>query len=459
MSRRVLERLLRAMAVGSVVVPGCTDRAVTIDDGDEGPQPAPSSSGDEGADAAGVEAGGLASTGGGPGEAEAEAEVDGGDDGMIFDIGGSPGDVFVPPPPLDPSLCADPVGNPAFACEFDPEPDAPLYYFCVESTPGVLCDDYGWDAEYKANECIGSTCTSDVGLWATGCGADPTVTDACCYWLVYLDSGWCLPPEGRPFVIDGAARLADTASRGDWLEPAAPDLQGLTSAQREGLATMWTEHARFEHASIASFARFVLQLLSVGAPAALVHDAQRAMADEIRHATATFGLASAYAGRPIGPGVLDVGGSLDTIAGLEAIVVATVDEGCIAETISAWQALEAARDATDPAVTAVLHAIAEEELRHAELAWRFVRWALSVGSTGLRRSVAAAFADAAHKVPRGSQPPPGLDEPTMQHHGVLTPARRAATARIALQEIIAPAAAALLDAPSMPREPCRVAPG
>ena len=63
-----------------------------------------------------------------------------------------------------------------------------------------------------------------------------------------------------------------------------------------------------EHASIAAFARFSLELLAFGAPPDLVEQAQAAMADETRHAKLCFALAGAYAERPIGPGALDMTG-------------------------------------------------------------------------------------------------------------------------------------------------------
>jgi hypothetical protein len=48
-----------------------------------------------------------------------------------------------------------------------------------------------------------------------------------------------------------------------------------------------------EHASVAAFARFTLDLLALGAPADLVQSAQQALGDEIAHAELCFGLAGA----------------------------------------------------------------------------------------------------------------------------------------------------------------------
>ena len=55
----------------------------------------------------------------------------------------------------------------------------------------------------------------------------------------------------------------------------------------------------------------------------------------------------------------------------------TVHEGCVGETLAALIAAEQALEAKDPSVRAALQKIAEDEARHAEFAWRVVRWALA----------------------------------------------------------------------------------
>jgi hypothetical protein len=149
-----------------------------------------------------------------------------------------------------------------------------------------------------------------------------------------------------------------------------------------------------EHASIAAFARFTLQLLALGAPAFLVESATRAMADETRHARLAFAVASAYAGRTLGAGPLAVDRALEATT-LVDIVVAAVREGCIGETVSALHAAEARYYVTDPALQRVLTAIIDDETRHAQLAWRFVQWALERGGEKVRGAARAEFARAA----------------------------------------------------------------
>jgi hypothetical protein len=440
MTRRVLERLIAAIAVGS----GCTSRATTGDDDDGTNDVEGSSSTGEDVPVDPSVGGGMPASTTGAGEGDGEVDDGEVDDGPKFDVWTDP-----PKPDVggtfDPGECADVVGNPDFLCE-PVHPGAPMHYLCIPPWRGYTCDDMtAYSAALEANQCIGASC-SGPGYDGNDCGHDPSVTDACCYWIEYTDQAYCQPP-GRPFVVDGEGRLADLVTGHAWSVTVTPRTDDLTPTERSALASMWSEHARFEHASVASFARFVMQLLAVGAPAELVAEATSAIDDELRHATAMFGLASAYAGRPLGPGPLDVSRGLEACGDLEAIVIAAVDEGCIAETVSALEVLHAARHARDPAVRSVLHAIADEELRHAELAWRFVSWALGRGGASLHRRVRAAFDTAARKAPRGPARPEGLGDEVMRRHGLVPAFERAAVARLALDEIVAPAAAALLSPP------------
>src|SRR5436190_13763000 len=88
------------------------------------------------------------------------------------------------------------------------------------------------------------------------------------------------------------------------------------------------------------------------------------------------------------------------------MIETVVREGCIGETVAALEAREALARASDPAVRAVLARIARDEARHAELAWRTVAWALSIGDERVRAAVAAAFRDAERALPAAE---PALD--------------------------------------------------
>jgi hypothetical protein len=207
-----------------------------------------------------------------------------------------------------------------------------------------------------------------------------------------------------------------------------------------------------EHASIAAFARFTLQLLQVGAPPALIADSGRAMNDETRHAQLCFTLASQYAGGPMGPGPLNISGALDTSSLLE-IVLTTIEEGCIGETIAALEAAEGAEHAQDPAVRVVLEQIRVDELRHSELAWRFVSWALKSGDRALHTAVCAAFAQLEIEAKTDA---PGeltaLDEQLLTC-GIVGPSVARQLRLQALRSVVLPCARALLSSTSQGEAP------
>jgi hypothetical protein len=216
---------------------------------------------------------------------------------------------------------------------------------------------------------------------------------ACCYT-------WFIPcPGGRAFRdCDGAPRVASTTRRADWThESLAIDLE-LSASERAARADHWTKEALFEHASVASFAQLTLDLLAFGAPPELVEEAQRAALDEVRHAKIAFALASAYAGQPIGPGALET--SPARASSLADLARSTFRDACVGETIAAASLRDRARSAEDPTVARALDAIAEDEERHAELAWSIVAWAIATGGSDVARAIGDARLAALNELPR-----------------------------------------------------------
>lgn len=211
----------------------------------------------------------------------------------------------------------------------------------------------------------------------------------------------------------------------------------------ERAASEWAIRAQNEHASIASFGRFSLGLLGVGAPADLLELSHRAALDEIVHAKMSFAIANAYGGRTLGPGPLELGGALDTLGGLVELVEATVIEGCVGETLSALEAREAERAAVEPCAKLALEQIAEDEARHAELAWAFVRWALAVAPE-LRDGVRRTFEGALGRVRAGSADARCF-EPDLEKFGFLTRERCSLLRLRAVDETIGPALSAMLS--------------
>jgi hypothetical protein len=255
-------------------------------------------------------------------------------------------------------------------------------------------------------------------------------------------AGSCL--VGRPLIIGSSARLAPLGECREWTGHVAPDMTGLDAATRRALADAYAADGLAEHASVASFARFVLHCLALGAPAAIVEGAQRAMADEIEHARLSFGLASAYAGRHVAPGALDVRGALDDSVDLAQIATSVAREGCVAETVSALLLAAAADAAEDGAVRAVLARVAQEEDAHALVGWRFVRWALEAGDDRVRRALEDVFAHAEQYVGFGARTELPGKPAAMRAHGYLPVDERRGVAMDALRRVVMPAAQALM---------------
>lgn len=277
----------------------------------------------------------------------------------------------------------------------------------------------------------------------------------CVYTMgeVFVEDGQCCQLlegyqeccDGRPFIVHEEARTAAAVRRRDWCGDPRPRLDGLSDRLRAELAAAWQTDGLMEHASIASFARFVLHLVALGAPPELVAEATRAQADEIEHARACFALASAYAGEPVGPGPLMVDDALAEPVTLVSATVAAVREGCIGETLAAYQAEMAAARAAEPTVREALRIIAADEARHAALAWRFVAWALEQGGAEIREAVERAFAE--HAVGPAVTEGPGLhlDLVAWRAHGRLTPRELADVLARGRAEIVMPCARALLE--------------
>lgn len=255
--------------------------------------------------------------------------------------------------------------------------------------------------------------------------------------------GWCNCDCGRPFFVGGEARVASTLARGDWCEPLQPRL--VDEATRRVLAARWTEIAAFEHASVASFARFGLQLMQLGAPPQLLRDNQRALADEIEHARLAFGLASAYAGAPVGPGGLDVGAAVERETDLRRIIEGLIVEACVGETLAAIEAHEAALWAEDPVVRALLDQIAADEWRHAQLGWRSLAWMLERADAELCRFALFMLEAAATSLASLPVVTPNGGDHELRRHGVLDEALRQELRCAGINAVIVPCIAALRE--------------
>jgi hypothetical protein len=257
---------------------------------------------------------------------------------------------------------------------------------------------------------------------------------------------------GRPFLVGDEARQAELVLAGDReasLRVAGPiDDSELTRA----LAAAWLRCALTEHASVAAFARLSLQLLSHGAPLELVAGAHHAALDEIRHATHCLARAHRYTSRRFSLGALDVTGCLERPTLVE-LARLDVLEGCVGETIAAAVVAEQAARARDPELARELHGIAEDESRHAALAWRVARWALESGGSSVRCAVVDAFRSWRSPALDGDAPTPLALALTELGH--LDRRSYALAAAATFSEVVLPLARELLASRLWPNRPTR----
>jgi hypothetical protein len=268
------------------------------------------------------------------------------------------------------------------------------------------------------------------------------------------------PCPRRPFLVASRPRAGALVARSDWTAPAAPGAIELDARTARALAEAWLEDGRQEHASIAAFARFTMLALAVGAPPEFAQGSQGASLDEIAHANGCLALARRYGAGDVGPGPVSLAGAMpEQDAALADLAALTVHEGCVGETLGVLLATEQLSTATDPEVRALLERIVRDEQRHAELAWRFVRWAIERGGEEVRRAVAAAFDEAMAETRALDYPPdPGCDLQAFAAHGRLTRARTASMVERGLREIVEPCAKVLLEgAPRSGSSDARVA--
>lgn len=388
--------------------------------------------------------------------------------------------------PMDLDLSMYPEGVPA-ECKSDRDCTEKEFGYCHYAYRQLRCD-YGCERDEdcgpgavchcgpnvgicrpaecaKDADCNGKRC---LGLWDPPClgavdGDQVTIRFSCereideCLGDAECASGNCEKhPEsnrcgprvvcGRPFLVGGVPRLATARARDGSSLPAGPREDGALGVDaRRALARHWTSLGLMEHASVAAFARFTLELLAFGAPPALLREAQRAMGDEIAHTELCFSIAARYAGRAIEASPLPIAGALDDTS-LERSLVTAFLEACVGETVAAVEARLAASGARDADIRAALERIAEDESRHAELGWRFLKWGLERCADEERRRLCAELRrlldrELASGADATSEDDVGM--PELAAYGVPSVAERQSARRAALEGVVVPCAEAL----------------
>ncbi len=358
-------------------------------------------------------------------------------------------------PMLHPQLDADTLamGQAYRACAPDEGAECPLPQ-----------DFHAWEAQQLAAYALDQPL--DPTVLAMACGLDTWVEaeegfdSSCCYVVsigLQAEAPFptCARPdndngnngggggywyEGRPFEVEAGRHSASVDPHRPWPSPDRGLTPPADAALRAQVAHAWQQTALAEHASIASFSRFQLELLSLGAPADLLARSAAAIADELRHAEHAFAVASALGGEAVGPSALPIEGALARSHDIVAVLTGAIVEGCINETIAAV-AVQRAADQVDNATLADdLRGVADDEARHAELSWAFVRWLLA------ERPELVPVAQEAFASFDLGEAPEGQDDPRLAAYGVMGPVAQHALGLEVLQGVVRPCAEALFAA-------------
>ncbi|MBC8071525.1 MAG: hypothetical protein IAG13_24570, partial [Deltaproteobacteria bacterium] len=248
-SRWLTRRIDVAIAAGFVLA-GCSDRAIGDDSGAGGTSEG--STGGPGGTSVGTSMGTSVSTtvsvtsaGDSSSTTFDSDEAEGDEDQPSFDVG-----VALDVAPLPPFDCDVPPPFELGGCGGNGEYEQ-MWICTAPSTEGDCLPPDDASVVELMQDCAGNCGSLD----SDACGPSLDLEGACCYWALG-ESGQC---PGRPFMIDGHARLAATIPGTGWLETTRVDPQPHDAA----LAAAWLYDARTEHAAIASFARFSMQLLAL----------------------------------------------------------------------------------------------------------------------------------------------------------------------------------------------------
>ncbi len=349
---------------------------------------------------------------------------------------GSTSAVDSPPPrPLPeppPSLATNAPAPPKTRCE----PHNKRETRCFTTFTGPPKQVPNPKLSFDANGCVDVNEVRDICNGVHDVLSGPRLSGGKCCFEVCTGT---VAPCGRALTTsDGGReeRVAGLVPRNDWLASIdgsdPPPLSRTLSAE---LAAAWLRDAVMEHASVASFARFALELLSFGAPAELVAGAHQAARDEVVHAELCFALAHGYrAGPALGPAPLSLAG-IAPRASLAEAAGAAAEESCAGETFAALLASRALASCTHPGPAEALARIAADEARHAELGFRFIAWAIVQGGEAVRQAVIAGLLRGRDKVLLATAHPPAAS-PALAAHG-----------RVVARDLVevARAAAAVID--------------
>ena len=263
--------------------------------------------------------------------------------------------------------------------------------------------------------------------------------DSCCYKTRYqalpTREPNCIP--GRPYMQEGKTVVARLeAKKGDWQHEELPISFGSTEERRIA-GQFYLRMGLGEHASVASFNRFSLELMSLGAPAHLIQKAQEAALDEIRHAKRAFSIARSLLNKEDQPQQM----SIDVHLAPNYLELAKVvlEEAAIQETLSVLLAAEQLRVAQCPVIVEYLREVVEDESRHAELAFETLRWCIEKGGSEVREMIQRRM-EAPIKLSTASYP-----ETAVQALGIPEQAKLQQMVRRGVEQVVLPSLRSLID--------------
>ena len=129
---------------------------------------------------------------------------------------------------------------------------------------------------------------------------------------------------------------------------------------------------------------------------------------------------------------------------LARLAADTFIEGCVGETLAALALRTAASRCEEPAIQRLLDAIAQDEERHAALAWQTVRWARDCGGADVVAALHTAWVQARPPAPMPTQPVGAAYDRELARCGRLDALALAEVQRCGWRDVIDPLIDALL---------------
>jgi len=319
---------------------------------------------------------------------------------------------------------------------------------CVSATCslGEDCDLGGCGVSYREGDCSfdfslscfteNDECRSSESCdnYGAGCYATPVG------WR--CDTDFC--GEGRPLLTECEVTVAPLVMGKGWVSSVpTSEVNNISPKELEQLIEYWTFAAQLEHSSVASFARFTMQMLSFSVPADLLLAIQTATADEVKHAQSAAHILSTLTKKQVSFGALPLEG-ITLKTSRRELIEALIREACMSETLGVAEITEALRLSEQELVSQHLNTLLEDETMHAALAWRSLRWLI----TSAHNSEQAELIDHAVEIfdlvaiemglVQQSYSRPICHHSTLNQWGVLTDSQKYEIRHQAYNEIILP---------------------